>query len=176
MSIDYQGSVQELNNKLEFIWREYFPDVPFESQAMGTKMSEQFSHEKQFSKIVFCFALLALVLSCLGSYITTSLQLARQHKEIGIRRALGAQASEIVHMVSGGIEVSLWYAVVISLVVTNIIAFFWLSQFPYRFDMWWLVPLSIVATTSVFFAVKLVTQLEVIRFNRQQPATYIYER
>jgi ABC-type antimicrobial peptide transport system permease subunit len=55
--------------------------------------------ERMFSRLTGSFALLALVLVCVGLYGTMSYFVARRTNEIGIRMALGAQASGVFRMV-----------------------------------------------------------------------------
>jgi len=57
--------------------------------------------ERMFSRLTGSFALLALVLVCVGLYGTMSYFVARRTNEIGIRMALGAQASGVFRMVLG---------------------------------------------------------------------------
>ena len=52
-----------------------------------------------FAKLCAGFALIALLISCVGLYGTVSYNVAREASEIGIRMALGAQRSTMVWMV-----------------------------------------------------------------------------
>ncbi len=55
--------------------------------------------ERMFSRLTGSFALLALVLVCVGLYGTMSYFVARRTNEIGIRMALGAQPERVFRMV-----------------------------------------------------------------------------
>jgi len=57
--------------------------------------------ERMFSRLTGSFALLALVLVCVGLYGTMSYFVARRTNEIGIRMALGAQSGGVFRMVLG---------------------------------------------------------------------------
>jgi macrolide transport system ATP-binding/permease protein len=52
-----------------------------------------------FAKLCTAFAVLALLMACVGLYGTMSYTVARQIGEIGIRVALGAQRGAVVWMV-----------------------------------------------------------------------------
>jgi predicted permease len=56
-------------------------------------------HEAMFAKLCTGFAVLALLIACVGLYGTMSYNVARQVGEIGIRMALGAQRGAVVWMV-----------------------------------------------------------------------------
>ncbi len=57
------------------------------------------SQEITFAKLCTGFALLALLIACVGLYGTMSYNVTRQAREIGIRMALGAQRGVVVWMV-----------------------------------------------------------------------------
>ena len=57
------------------------------------------SQEVTFAKLCTGFAVLALLIACVGLYGTMSYSVARQVGEIGIRMALGAQRGAVVWMV-----------------------------------------------------------------------------
>src|SRR6476619_5672585 len=54
------------------------------------------SREIMFAKLCTGFAVLALLMACVGVYGTMSYNVARQVGEIGIRMALGAQRRAVV--------------------------------------------------------------------------------
>src|SRR5947207_6799555 len=52
-----------------------------------------------FARLCTAFAILALVIACVGLYGTMAYTVARRTGEIGIRMALGAQRGAVVRMV-----------------------------------------------------------------------------
>jgi predicted permease len=67
--------------------------------TQGAEIDRTISREIMFAKLCTGFAILALLMACVGLYGTMSYNVARQSGEIGIRMALGAQRSEVVWMV-----------------------------------------------------------------------------
>jgi predicted permease len=57
------------------------------------------NQERIFARLCSCFAVLALLISCVGLYGTMAYTVARRTNEIGIRMALGAQRRRILWMV-----------------------------------------------------------------------------
>ncbi len=55
--------------------------------------------EITFAKLCTAFALLALLIACVGLYGTVSYNVARRTNEIGVRMALGAQRGGVVRMI-----------------------------------------------------------------------------
>jgi macrolide transport system ATP-binding/permease protein len=62
-------------------------------------IDQNISQERTFAHLCTCFAVLALLIACVGLYGTMAYTVARRTGEIGIRMALGAQRRVIVWMV-----------------------------------------------------------------------------
>jgi macrolide transport system ATP-binding/permease protein len=67
--------------------------------TQAAEIDRTISREVMFAKLCTSFAILALLMACVGLYGTMSYNVARQIGEIGIRMALGAQRSAVVWMV-----------------------------------------------------------------------------
>jgi predicted permease len=67
--------------------------------TQATEIDRTISREITFAKLCTGFAVLALLMACVGLYGTMSYSVARQTGEIGIRMALGAQRGAVVWMV-----------------------------------------------------------------------------
>ncbi|HEX8879324.1 MAG TPA: FtsX-like permease family protein, partial [Candidatus Acidoferrum sp.] len=67
--------------------------------TQAAEIDRTISQEVTFAKLCTGFAVLALLIACVGLYGTVSYNVARQAGEIGIRMALGAQRGAVVWMV-----------------------------------------------------------------------------
>jgi macrolide transport system ATP-binding/permease protein len=67
--------------------------------TQAAEIDRTISQEVTFAKLCTGFAVLALLIACVGLYGTMSYSVARQVSEIGIRMALGAQRRAVVWMV-----------------------------------------------------------------------------
>ena len=67
--------------------------------TQAAEIDRTISREITFAKLCTGFAVLALLMACVGLYGTMSYSVARQVGEIGIRMALGAQRGAVVWMV-----------------------------------------------------------------------------
>jgi macrolide transport system ATP-binding/permease protein len=87
-------------------------------------INQTINQEIVFAKLCTAFAVLALLIACVGLYGTVSYNVARRTSEIGIRMALGAQHGAVVWMVLS--EVCVLAAVALALSVPASVA---VSQF-----------------------------------------------
>ena len=82
------------------IVREADSRIPVTNVAtQAAEIDRTISRELTFAKLCTGFAVLALLIACVGLYGTMSYNVARQIGEIGIRMALGAQRGAVVWMV-----------------------------------------------------------------------------
>ncbi len=76
------------------------PRVPvtnFKTQAAD--IDQTINQEIVFARLCTAFAILALVIACVGLYATMAYAVARRTGEIGLRMALGAGRGKVVWMV-----------------------------------------------------------------------------
>ena len=82
------------------IVREADSRIPVTNVAtQAAEIDRTITQELTFAKLCTGFAVLALLMACVGLYGTMSYSVARQIGEIGIRMALGAQPGAVVWMV-----------------------------------------------------------------------------
>jgi predicted permease len=68
-------------------------------KSQSARIDQTINQEIVFARLCTAFALLALVIACIGLYGTMSYHVARRTSEIGIRMALGAQRHRVLWMV-----------------------------------------------------------------------------
>jgi predicted permease len=82
------------------IVRQASPAVPVSDVSTQSRIIDQtISQERTFAGLCGCFAVLALLIACIGLYGSVAYSVARRTSEIGIRMALGAESRRIVWMV-----------------------------------------------------------------------------
>ena len=82
--------------------RQYDANVPISDiSTQARRIDQAMSQERTFAALCTCFALLAVLIACVGLYGTMAYTVARRTSEIGIRVALGAQRRSVVSMVLG---------------------------------------------------------------------------
>ncbi len=76
------------------------PGVPITGiNTQSRQIDQTIEQQRTFANLCTCFAVLALVIACVGLYGTMAYTVARRTGEIGIRMALGAERSNILWMV-----------------------------------------------------------------------------
>src|SRR6266699_3870507 len=80
--------------------KKYNPGYPFNYIFVDDEFNQQFKSETLISKLSRVFALLAIIISCLGLFGLAAYTAERRTKEIGIRKVLGASVTGIAGLLS----------------------------------------------------------------------------
>ncbi|MEX2264819.1 MAG: ABC transporter permease [Bryobacteraceae bacterium] len=91
--LNYANAVRDLVKRAD-------PRLPLaDVKSQSARIDQTINQEIVFARLCTAFAVLALVIACVGLYGTMSYNVARRTNEIGIRMALGAQRRRVLSMV-----------------------------------------------------------------------------
>ncbi len=94
----FRGDPAAMRAKVEAAWKQLVQDVPFEAKFSADIIQELYKAEDARAKIFAAFALLAVMIGCLGLFGLAAFTADRRTKEIGIRKVLGARTRDIVRL------------------------------------------------------------------------------
>jgi len=130
-----RGSAQENLDVIKDIYRNVFPDSPFEYFFLDQEFDKQYRLEVQFQKVFGTLTLFAILISSLGLFGLVSFTVANRTKEIGIRKVLGANATQIITLVSKDFIPLVFLAMSISTFITYFLIQRWLERYAFRIDI-----------------------------------------
>ncbi len=93
-------NVQSSLSAVEEKWSVFNPNRPFEYTFLDDTFDTMYRAEQQLSMIFNMFAVIAISIACLGLFGLASYSTERRLKELGIRKVLGASASDILTLLS----------------------------------------------------------------------------
>ncbi|HLP73185.1 MAG TPA: FtsX-like permease family protein, partial [Bacteroidales bacterium] len=106
--------------------------------------------EEKLGTLLWIFAVMAIVVGCLGLFALAALSAEEKTKEIGIRKAVGAKAMQIMTLLSGNILSLVIIAAVIAIPVAWLTMSKWLEKFSYRTTIeWWIFLLSVLLIAAI---------------------------
>jgi putative ABC transport system permease protein len=85
---------------VERVWRGFAADAPFEAQFADEIVAGLYDAEEARARTFAGFALLAVIVACLGLFGLAAFVAERRTKEIGIRKVLGASDLDIVKLLA----------------------------------------------------------------------------
>lgn len=141
----------EVLSDIENTCKKYSPSFPFEYTFADTAYDELYKSEQVVKKISSVFALLAILISCLGLFGLALFTAERRVKEIGIRKVLGASVTGVVALLSKDFLIPVCIALIIALPVSAYFLNQWLQTFAYAIELsWWL--FGFVVMMALFIA------------------------
>jgi ABC-type antimicrobial peptide transport system permease subunit len=121
--------------KIESVFKKIIPSAPFEYKFVDDEYARKFGKEERIANMALVFAVLAVIISCLGLLGLSSFVAEQRTKEIGIRKVLGASVAGLWRMLSKDFIL----LVVVSCVIATPIGFYllnlWLQKFAYHTDI-----------------------------------------
>ncbi len=160
---DYQKIIKTLRKG----WEEYVPAIPFDYEILDKHYEGIYENEKQTRSLLYIFAVIAIIISCLGLFGLASFMAERRTKEIGIRKTNGATTSHILRLLSLDFTKWVLLANIIAWPVTWFAMKKWLESFAYRVD----IPIWIFGVAGILaFLIALATvSFHAIKASRQNP-------
>jgi ABC-type antimicrobial peptide transport system permease subunit len=146
---------------LESVIKKGNPGYPVEYKFVDEEFDQYFKAETLVGKLASVFAVLAIVISCLGLFGLAAYTAERRTKEIGIRKVLGASAQGLAGLLSKDFIQLVAISCLIAFPVAWWMMHNWLQDYEYRIQIsWWifvsaaLLAIVIALVTVSFQAVK----------------------
>lgn len=128
---DLERLITNIGNKMKVL----APHRPFEYRFMDDDYQRLYDSEKRTGRIFNVFALIALVLACLGLFGLSAYSVRQRIKEIGIRKVLGAKVGQIIFLLSKNFLKLVLVASFIATPLAWLGMQKWLESFAYRVDI-----------------------------------------
>lgn len=128
------NDIQGLVSDVERVWKAMVPMSPVSHQFLEDMIHAQYQTEENQAKLLAVFAILAVVIACLGLYGLASFTAERRTKEIGIRKVMGARVRDIVTLLVWQFTIPVLVANVITWPTAWYLMSGWLERFSYRID------------------------------------------
>ena len=146
-----EGEIQQAISSLESTFTEVLPDVPLHFDFVDQDYQRQYKSEELTGTLANFFAILSILLSCLGLYGLATFFAEQKEKEIGIRKVLGASVGNLVQLLSRQFLILVIAGLVVGIPVSSYLLSGWLANFEYKIDMqFWMFAIPIAL--AIFIA------------------------
>ena len=123
---------KNISNTLELIeqkWQTFYPDTPFQYSFLDDDFNAQYLADINQNKLVKIFAMICIIISCLGLFGLSSYTSQKKTKEIGIRKAHGASIGRIIFIILKEYIFLILIAFVIALPISILYINNWLDNY-----------------------------------------------
>lgn len=146
-----KGTLTAIQEKFE----EIYPEQMYTANFLDESIAAFYESEQKLALVYKIFAVLSILISCIGLYGLVSFMVGQKVKEIGIRKVLGASVTQITVMLSKEFILMVLLAFVIAIPLAYFMVEEWLASFAYR------TPITIGLFLSVMLVSLLITALTV---------------
>jgi len=147
------GNVQNNIAILKKAWQAVAPNQDFEYHFLDESLALSYEQEQKSATVVKIASGLSIFIACMGLFGLATLTVTRRTKEIGIRKVLGANATQLVKLLSKDFLILIVIAALIAFPLAWWAMNKWLADFAYRTGIsWWVFAIAAVASVVIAFA------------------------
>lgn len=141
------GDIPTSLSKVENAWRAMYPDRPFDYSFLDEDVANQYQQYKRWMNIMGLSTGFAILISCLGLFGLAGINAVNRTKEIGIRKVMGAELSNIFILLN---RQYIWLSLIAFAVAAPlswyVMTTWWLKDFQFKVTIGWeLFALSMLA-------------------------------
>lgn len=123
---------------IEPVFKKYNPEQPFSYRFVDEDYAKKFMEEERIGKLAGIFAVMAILISCLGLFGMASFVAEQRTKEIGVRKVLGATVLSLWRLLSTEFVILVFISLLIATPVAWYFMHNWLQNYNYRTQLsWW---------------------------------------
>jgi putative ABC transport system permease protein len=136
---DYSGTIDYIRE----VWNEVCPESVFEYHFYDEWLDTLYKTEIHSASIIRVFALISIILSCLGTFGIIHFISQQKTKEIGVRKVHGAKITDIIRILNWSILQWIIVAYILAVPLSYFIMKKYLQGFAYRTELsWWIFVLA----------------------------------
>jgi putative ABC transport system permease protein len=152
MMVRFRGDPVAARAAVERVWKSIVSEVPFDAEFSDDVMVELYAAEDARAKTFAAFAILAVIVACLGLFGLAAFTAERRTKEIGIRKVLGARTRDIVQLLAWQFSKPVIVANLIAWPAAWWVMRRWLDTFDARMDLG-LLPFAAAGLAALVIAI-----------------------
>jgi putative ABC transport system permease protein len=137
---------------IEETWRRIIPNYPFVYRFLDEDFDRYYRAEERMGSLLKYFSILAVFIACLGLFGLASFTAEQRTKEIGIRKVLGANVSQITLLLCREFLILVLLANVIAWPAAYFVMRGWLQSYAYRSSLGLIVFVAAMVT-ALFVAI-----------------------
>ncbi|HTI90758.1 MAG TPA: ABC transporter permease [Puia sp.] len=135
---------------VESLWKKYNQDYDFDYTFLDNAFNDLYKTDTHIGLLFNCFAMIAILISCLGLFGLVTFTAESKVKEIGVRKVLGAGVPQIVTLLSKDFVALVLIAAAIAFPIAWYGLRSFLQSYAYRTDIsWWTFALAGLATLVI---------------------------
>lgn len=122
-------------SKIESVYKLFNPGFPYKPVFVDQNYQALYASEERVNSLSKYFAVLVIIISCLGLFRLTAFMTERRIKEIGICKVLGSSVWNIIYLLTRDFSKMVLISIIVGLPVSYYTGFNWLENFAYSIKL-----------------------------------------
>lgn len=131
------GDMKQTIENITGVWDRFMPHQPIRYSFMDESYARMYADVERAGRVFMVFAVLAIVVACLGLFALSAFLVEQRGKEMSIRLVLGAPVSNIFRLLTQNFIMLVMIALVIGAPVGWYAMKWWLEDYEYKITIGW---------------------------------------
>ncbi len=131
------ASIAEDIQSLNKMWNKFMPNQPFRYSFLDERYARMYEDVDRMGNIFAGFALLAIMVACLGLFALSAFMVEQRSKEISIRLVMGASVKSIFRLLTQNFVTLVLISFAIATPVSWYMMQRWLEDYTYKITITW---------------------------------------
>ncbi len=171
MKLNPELPTKEALARCKAVFAEIGPNVPFDVEFADEVYGKKFARLERIGQLSNIFAILAILISCLGLFGLAAYTAAQRTREIGIRKVLGASVSNLWQLLSKDFILLVLIACGIGIPLAYWGVHNWLQNYEYRTSIG--ISIFLIAVGATLLITLLTVSFQAIYAARKSPVESI---
>ncbi len=129
------ANLRQTIEKIKTIYTNLFPGNPFEYHFVDEHFDEQYRNDERFGTLFGVFAVISILIACMGLFGLAAFTSEQRTKEMGVRKVLGATVPSLIGLLTREYLSLVLLANLIAWPLAYYVMNLWLRGFAYRIDL-----------------------------------------
>jgi putative ABC transport system permease protein len=128
-------SIENSISQIKRVYDKLFPMDVFHYEFAEDVYNRQYGEDEKFAKLFAIFSSMAILIASMGLFGLSAFSAERRSKEVGIRKVMGANTNQIVHLLSKEFILLVFVALLIASPIAWFVMSSWLQIFAFHIDL-----------------------------------------
>lgn len=130
---DMQSAISNVST----VWKKFLPHQPLRYSFLDESYARMYDDVRRTGNIFASFAILAIIVACLGLFALSSFMVEQRRKEISIRLVLGASLENIFRLLTSHFMKLIFISLILAIPLAWYVMQQWLADYEYKISIGW---------------------------------------
>ncbi|HNF82350.1 MAG TPA: FtsX-like permease family protein, partial [Cyclobacteriaceae bacterium] len=131
------GNIPESVEAVSAVWTKFSPNQAIRFNFLDDRYASTYADVERTGSIFTTFAVLAIIVACLGLFALSAFMVEQRAREISIRMVLGAPVNTVFRLLTQNFVLLVLISFVVAAPVAWMLMNKWLQDFVYKTDLSW---------------------------------------